>query len=474
MKFNLATTSYNPEFPLESDIRQVEDVLYADIPPEIRSKFVEDEKFWTLRRVDKEDKPQSVPLEKEYVTVAFPSTSMAPVGINSHLAVGISNMAISKQHKIAIELEQYHLFWKFQLKRCRFKAQFEEKKKQLMANTDQNLKLVVEMILRDEDLIKHRDSLPDVLIDEGGLNDDYTEREDSKLETGCTIYQVPPTSPISPEGSGEIYSFYYLRYNTLKHGWKCSSHVFASPALPGYAICELFLLYAFYREGGSICVRLCRFDRKVPVGEWEIQTLGDAKSLDFPLLQCSVNNSGWMAVSNGTTVYQKFFDSPVIYSHKIQNQVVSSIHLDEYGYLFVGTTNGQIYDIGPNSIRTYTKDRDLLAILNISTSGGKKVSGQTISSILVQEPQKSFNIVRPITSIIRGTLVIFLTKYGSVRMRSLIHDAVGGDFPPLEGMTANIDTVMPWYDRGIYFDGIKLATLYPNGQVVVRIIKDQG
>ena len=474
MQFALHTESFDANFPLEHEVKYMQEFIYNDIPREKRDKYCELEKIWTTRREiadggDSETQPQHlIPLEREYVTSTFPD-SYLPIGINSELAVGLSNMEEAKKHLIAAELEQYHLFWKSYLRRCRFKAQYNDKMKQLMLNPDTNLRRITEMILRDEELIKFRDSLPDVLIDEGGLNNDMKEREDSEIVSEA-LPEATLTSNI--DGNASVYGFYYQRYKKRSAAWKCSNHVFSSIAPPTASMCETYLMYAFYVAETVCIVRLCKFDQKRPICEWSFET-----TVPLAPLTCAVNLLGWMAVSNGVSVYQKCLDRPIIYRHSITRQIVSAVHIDDYGFLQMGTTNGQIYDVSPFKLRSYTKDRELLAIVNISTSGGRKMCVQSVNGLFVPAPTENFNdkqliIMRPLTSIISGPLVFFLTKYGTLKIRSTIHDDINIDLPILKGMTANIDHLPPWYNRGIYFNGKMLAALYPNGSVLVRVVKE--
>lgn len=481
MDFSLHTDSYDEKFPLEHEVKQMQQFLYADIPASEREQYCELEKIWTTRRelapVDDEDTAAAaaaapahlIPLKKEYVTTGYTDTHL-PIGINSRIAVSLSNMEEAKKHLMSAELEQYHIFWKSYLRRCRFRVQYNEKLKMLTANPDANLRRVTEMILRDEDLIKYRDSLPEVILDEGGLNNDYAEREDGAITSETYI---PEATAAVEATTGPIYAFYYQRYRAPKNReWKCSSHVFSSIAPPTGSICEDYLIYAFYSSDTVITVRLCKIEQKKPVEEWTVVTV---HSDTARILHCAVNCSGWMAVSNGTFVFQKCLGRPIIYKHTIQGQIVSTIHIDDSGFLQIGTTNGQIYDVSPFKLRSYTKDRELLAIVNISTSGGRKICAQTINGIFSSKLSESLEgkqliIMRPLTSIIKGALIFFLTKYGTLKIRSIIHDGVDINLPVLKGMHANIDHLTPWYNRGIYFDGKTCAVLYPNGAVLVRQI----
>ena len=462
MNFALHTEAYDAEFPLENEVKQMQQVLYPDIPIEERARYCELEKLWTSKRE----------FQQEYVTSSF-KDEFLPIGINSYIAVALSNMGDAKKHMIGAELEQYHLFWKAMLRRCRFKVQFTEKMKLILANSDPNLKRIAEMIVRDTDLIAFRDSLPEVIVDEG-INSDTAERKDSEVITVAEVANLP-SGRGSASACASVYSFYYQRYTSQKtREWKCSKHVFTSVAAPMGAISENYLVYAFYESETDIVVRLCGFDQKTPLEEWKIVA---AAPRSPPLLRCAVNNQGWMAVSIGTAVYHKCIGRPLIYRHTIEDQIVSAVHVDVHGFLQMGTTNGQLYDVSPFKLRSYSKDRDLIAIVSISSSGSGKLCAQSVCGLFVPAPSenfvdKHFNIMRPLTCLIRGPLVFFLTKYGTLKVRSTIHDGGDIELPILKGMTANIDYLPPWYDRGIYFDGKTCAVLYPSGAVLVRVIKE--
>ena len=81
-----------------------------------------------------------------------------------------------------------------------------------------------------------------------------------------------------------------------------------------------------------------------------------------------------------------------------------------------------------------------------------------------------FNMVRPLTSIIKGTFVISLTKYGRVKIFSKIHENVVVEYKPPADKTIFVDHVLPWYSNGIFFNGETLAVLYPDGTVVKKSI----
>ena len=135
----------------------------------------------------------------------------------------------------------------------------------------------------------------------------------------------------------------------------------------------------------------------------------------------------------------------------------------------MGTYNGQIYDVNPARIRSYSKTLDIVPILSISTSGNN-ILGLTITTIITSDA-KQFNAVRPLTMKVKGTFVIFLTKYGRIKIGSRIHDNQFIEYKAPEGKTVDVNKVNPWYDNGIYFDGKKLAVLYPDGTIVKKEYK---
>ena len=120
-----------------------------------------------------------------------------------------------------------------------------------------------------------------------------------------------------------------------------------------------------------------------------------------------------------------------------------------------------------SSIRSYHKTRDCNAILSISSTRGVTVAINGVSY-----EQVYFNIRRPISTFIRGTFIISLSKHGYLRIGSTVHSKVDIFFKPPKELRVNIEHVTPWYDDGVWFDGNLLAALYPDGSVRVIAIKD--
>ncbi len=452
----LRLTSFDPEYFTKDEAMEMEKALYEDIPAPIRHAYSEQEKIWTKKDA----------VFTEYHTSQFPDPfGMIPVGINSEIAVGLSNMSSKKANMAHTELQLFVASWNATLRRSRFRLQFEELMKRLIqtANVDENLKPGIDFIVRDEKLLAFRDALPEVAKDPEivGLSQDLAEREDSVVTT------VSVKEPEKPEESGgsDVFVFYTNRYNTQRV-WK-DAFTFKSSSLPGYALCEKYLMYAYYVEPigpkatlGStlVCVKLYQFPKKV-ITEWYCRLEN--------VLNCAVNDNGVMAVTDGKFIYQKSLENPIIYRYNVENQLITSIHMDMSNHLMIGTLNGQIYDVNPFKIRSYSKMRDCTPVLTIY--GGKKMVATNIGGLLCGE--KYFAASRPLTAHISGTLVIFLSKYGVLRIRSLVHEQICVDFAPPKNVQTTMDCITPWYDAGIYFDAKKLAVLYPNGVVVVKILQ---
>lgn len=442
MKVKIRTESFDPECPTADEIEAMEDHLYADIPKEERSQYSKYEKKWL------ENHPT---IDK--ISAAFPdSNQFVPVGINSNTAFAINAKEGYVATLIQSEKLQFHKAWKANLLRSRSKQQYEYRLKKFIVG-DPNLKEVVEKIYRDTDLIDFKNSLPNDLSEEE-IELKYEERQDSGVQT------ISYTDPVKPniEESGDFYNLYYNNYNT-KGIWKSSKITCKSKHVPAVSICERFILFAYYLTDSIVIVKLFDMEYKQKF-EWCCEKEGP--------LKCAVNSNGWMLISDGITVHQK--RDGITYQYMIENQVVTSIHIaEEDNFVFMGTYNGQIYDVNPARIRSYSKTLDIVPILSISTSGNN-ILGLTITTIITSDA-KQFNAVRPLTMKVKGTFVIFLTKYGRIKIGSRIHDNQFIEYKAPEGKTVDVNKVNPWYDNGIYFDGKKLAVLYPDGTIVKKEYK---
>lgn len=434
MKVKIRTESFDPDFYTQDELIAMEDELYSDIPKNIRSLYSQYEKKWLSKKPFVESSSSSFPTHETII----------PVGINSKMAFGMNVDPNYIFKMIESEQIQFHKAWKSSLLRSKSREQYEYRLKKFIVG-DPNLKVALEKIYKDEELLTFRNSLPT----EKDLG--YEHRQDSEVQT---------ISVEEPEKSESIYdTVYFLYYTCFTKGWKTSKICVKSEQTPSIFISEKFILISFYVNQTTVCSKVFDMDFKFKT-EWYCTKQGP--------LRCAINDHGWMIVSDGITVHQKRDD--IIYQHTIEGQIITSIHISEYDdFVFLGTYNGQIYDINPFTIRSYSKTLDCTPILSIDTSGSR-IIGQTITSIITSD-SKLFNATRPLTSMVKGTFVIFLTKYGTVKICSRIHDNTVLEFKCPKGKSTNIDKVIPWYDRGIFFDGKTLAVLYPEGTVLRRELK---
>lgn len=432
-KVKIRTDSFDPECVTNDEIKEMEDALYFDIPKELRSKYSENEKGWAKKDLN----------VNSFTSSSFSNGPVIPIGINSEMAFVVKTTLGYIASMISSEKLQFFKAWKSSLMRSKSREQYDARLKKFTIG-DPNLKGVLEQIYRDEDILKYRDSLPVEREEE-----EFEKREDSAVETISLENEENQEEEVG-EGEFESYFLYYNCYNTKKV-WKASKIMCNSTVPPAFAICDKYILMSFYKTEHIVYSKLYDMNFKLQ-SEWKCFKNGP--------LRCTVNNNGTMAVSDGVYIHQKIGN--IIYRHTINNQIITSISLGSDDYLFIGTYNGQIYDINPFKIRSYSKSLDCVPILTVSPG-----IGQTITSILTAE-SKVFNAIRPVTSIVKGTFVIFLTKYGVVIIRSKIHDYIHIEFKPPKDKKVDIDTILPWYDNGIFFNGEKLAVLYPDGSVIVK------
>lgn len=457
MKVKIRTESFDPTCPTNEEIEIMENMLYSDIPLDKRSEYSKNERKW-LSNHKTHDK----------MSGCFPSSNlMMPVGINSNTAFGIN---VEQEVLLKVIEGEKNLFfkaWKANILRSTNKDQFDYRIKKFMVG-DPNFEEITKRIETDEEIKKFGEGLGGAaaqsLPEEGGIGAEGLEpgaegprfqpREDSPIQT-ISIDDVEKPSIIKGD---KIYILYYNNYNT-KGSWKPSKITCKTEFTPSISICEKYILVAYYVNDATVIVKLfdMQFKKKT---EWFCNMRGPLKT--------AVNSFGWMVVSDGIMAYQK--RDGFTYQHIIQNQIITSIHIAESdNYLFLGTYNGQIYDINLKEIRSYSKTLDCTPVLSITTSGDK-ILAQTISNIITSD-SKVFNDVRPLTSTVKGTFVIFLSKYGKVKICSRIHDKELIEYKPPENVQIYINHMLPWYSNGIFFDGKKLAILYPNGMVVSKILE---
>jgi hypothetical protein len=438
------TESFDPEFRLAEEVAIMENTLYGDVPLSERKAYSDLERKWIA----------NAPKVEDYVTKAFLEPErMMPVGMTDTVAVSILVSNGERMHMVHAEQQEFVRSWIAILQRCRYLIQFKEKMKELLRNAaDDTLKPAVAIILRNERLLAFRDSLPKDPPDDGkeGLNAELEPRADSPVcSTRIVLERQAPENQVQAGESFQIYVNYYRdtkRWKKTAISGKC-----ASSTNPGYAVAGKHLLLAYYCTDATVVIQVYNVNTHRLTYERYAPFAGP--------LRCTINEQGWFAVSDGRAVVATNLSEA--YRHEIEDQIVTSIRITPSGSLYLGTYNGQVYEVSPVSILSYNKLRDCGAVVSVSNRG----TAVTVNSIV--HSQIHYNLRRPLTVFTKGTFVISLNKQGLIRIGSTVHSGVDIRFTQT---TAKVTSVIPWYDDGIWFDGSTLAVLHPEGSVrVIRI-----
>jgi hypothetical protein len=358
--------------------------------------------------------------------------------------------------------------------------QYDAKWKQYLKSGEKD---ALDMLVRDEELIKFRDLLPaesPSVEGEEGLSSDYIPREHSAVSMGhMETPPLPPTQPISET----MWRFYINRWGSIKQrGWKQTK--ISTPSMPGYAISDKYLLVVC--DGVAEIWRL--EDRKCVSRIGSVQGVVDIASVNdegwaaWVIENIAYSGSGEAAPNGGNVIDDRPSDGPsesntrrgfvvsgVTRVAKIENQSISALRILSDGQLILGTLNGQIYQIDPSTGRiiSYRTFVDLAPVLSVDVN-----LAQSIDSLELGEDHPIFQTNR-VTSVIRtkGPFVIFLLKNGIVRMCSTLNNQMDVNILPPKNARCHPALVTPWYtQRGIWTNGKMMAVLYPDGTVGVKTV----
>lgn len=439
--------SFDPDFPLPNEIKEMEDALYSDVPADLRSAYGAKEKLWIAQA------PRTI----DYVTPGFLDPGkMMPVGVNETVAVALQHPEVEarRSQMVLAEQQQFARAWGALLRRCRYQLQFREKIKHMLKSCDDALKPAAEKVLRDEELSAFRDALPNDPPDDGlqGLKMDFEKREDSAVKS--MIIENKEEGEDKEEGTP--FKVFFNRYRTSKV-WKQTtiggnSH---EGTFPAAAVSNRYLLLAYYVKKDRVRIQLYEVDTRKCVFDARVRFTGP--------LRCSVVDQGWIAVSDGMdAVVWNREDPKQMLVHTVESQIITCVRVLGDGSLYMGTYNGQLYHVNDSKIISYNKTLDCNAVLSIS-----KVKGTMLSVNGVVHEQAYFNIRRPLTVCTVGTFIISLGKHGMLRIGSTVHSKVDMFFKPPKDLRCNVAHVTPWYDDGAWFNGDELVVMYPEGSVRV-------
>ena len=441
----ITADSFDPDFPLPNEIKEMEDVLYSDVPVHLRSVYCAKEKLWIAQA------PRTI----DYVTQGFLGPErMMPVGVNATVAVALQHPEVeARRAQMAMaEHQQFARAWCALLRRCRYQVQFREKIKQMLKSCDDALKPAAEKVLRDEELSAFRDALPNDPPEDGlqGLKMDFEKREDSAVKS---VVIENKDEKEEGEEEGTPFKIFFNRYRTSKV-WKQTT-IGGTGTFPGVALSDRYLLLAYYVKADRVRVKLYDIDTRKSVFDVRVRFTGP--------LRCSVTDEGWMAVSDGMdAVVWNREDPKRMLVHTVENQIITCVRIVGDGSLYIGTYKGQLYHVNDSRIISYNKTLDCNAVLSIS-----RVKGAMLSVNGIVHDQTHFNVRRPLTVCTVGTFIISLGRHGMLRIGSTVHSKVDMFFKPPKDLRCNVAHVTPWYDDGVWFNGDELVAMYPEGSVRV-------
>lgn len=418
--------------------------FHGDIPLDKRTLFTKNEQAWALQSDLKEDYITEPPLKSP--------DKWIPIGVSDTLAMGFgtSLAPAHRQRSMLLEQDQFAKVWINTLLRTRYRRQYEEIHKRFMKmlQKDPSLKMAAEMVLRCEPLLKFRDELPAERSEDmpQGLDNAIAARKDGTYK--CCDFQGPPQRPPAVKNAQKVALYVLRNYRNKSSEWKVAM-VFRChhDTLPAAHLTGRGHLYVAYYVTDH-CVKVVHFDEhQKEVDTWYTEETG----MNGPLV-CDVD-----VVTDGRIVYEKCGRK-----HWIEDDmIITSVNRGEVD-LYVGTFAGHVYNV---TQRTFVKTRDPLAVLNVSTSGADKYIIQTVNDVTFDE--RLLNTGRPLTSAVKGTMVVTLSKYGVI---SLCFMGANSFYPPPEGVTCEVNDILRHYKDGIWIsdDASEIVVMYPDGRICVK------
>ena len=144
------------QLPTQEEMDRMLNNLYRNVPEAERRDYMALEHIWF-----------SGPTVHERFSRPFPDPkAMLPIGLNAKAAYALHTpkgetpiIAERKAQMIYIELAQVSETWKSGLLRTRTLKQYNKMLKTILANPDQSFKFVKDIIIKDEDILKHKATL---------------------------------------------------------------------------------------------------------------------------------------------------------------------------------------------------------------------------------------------------------------------------------------------------------------------------
>lgn len=383
-----------------------------------------------------------------------------PIGINGKYAIGLNCSVAFKRNMYLVEHAQLIKYWKQRLVQCTYRVKYDYFWNKFLdiINKDITLNPVAEALIRDEELLKFRNTLPqekpnddDIIIEK-----EPVEAKGTKME----LFPITTTTTMTTTTTNESARVVIFRYMTQKQ-WKDTNVCIPcrKGEVPGCCLYENYLLTAHYVTKDTIQVVLRDLNNNYKeVFSCEVQGFKG-------LLKC-VMDDPYIVVSDGVCVAMINRDEPTYFRRfTIDGEVISATNVNATtGDIMIGTYSGLFYRIGIRGIIRYVEQISFnMAIINIENDG----LIQTIASIFFGSTE--IDLDRPICCVADQGKIIVQSKYGKLWMvpRFATKD-VQAEFLLPEGVTYTLQQLTPWYHNGIYSNKNVIAILYPEGHIVLR------
>lgn len=391
-----------------------------------------------------------------------------PIGVNGDLAAAFITEHAKVVRTVATHAEvlEFATFWTSNLFRCRYKKQYKNVFNRFRDEVakDPTLKDAANWIFRNEKLLAFRDALPEtkpVEDKETGLSKTFLDRTrpDHLVNVDATLGKNRPSKVKKLEPHKVIVATCHYKAAT---SWKQHKELlFYSNSPPAAALYRDKLLVMSEEQEGEVTLQL--FDLTHDTKTF----LGIVQMCNYNWVATMESETSY-AVSDGRCIVWRHDDGSLT-THGLDSQecVISCIKL-KGGNLLFGTSTGLVYRVNAQKIQRFGMVHDICRINTIAVAA-PYIIAQTVSNanVMEQVDQRSFSHGRLLCCGVSGTRVAMLTKYGIVKVHSLVKRDMYLTFVPPKGINCNITALMPWYNDGIWMsdDGSDMVVLYPNGRV---------
>lgn len=415
---------------------------------------------------------QNFKVDTKIIGSAFsPDTNhFLPINIGSKLAVALfykDGLNDVKANMMKTEQIQTAVSWKDKLLRCRHGMQYEYMLGTFGAilKEDPILKISMEIVFRDSEVLAHKNSLPPTKPEE----DDLIGLATFEVKTRDAPYQIYTQALVTEfvynDEVGEDYLRVYTNRYLTQQIWKETSII-----LPLY---KNKLPHVFVRDETLLSANFIN-ETMVKVDLYDLKTckciftcfLENFKNLP----KCFLGENLEIIVTDKTKAY--WIQKDVAQIFEIMDETITAVSVLNGDKILIGTYNGLFYMFDQlGELHEYDKTRDGLAIIGISHNKKGIISVQTMTDVyIIRQDDIVIQMDRPISSIMCSDKVIILSKYGKIHMFHNDFKKLEANFPPPEGLTIGITDITPWYPALYMPDESTFYSLMPDGKIIVRTI----